>query len=69
MTIYILVANNDGEPTLNMPYSFGRNIRAYESKARAKVYARRFKCAVVEIDLEDGQIIFDETDYEKSSTN
>lgn len=58
MKIYVLVATDeDGEPTLNMPVDFGRTIRAYNSKARAKVYARKFKCAVIEVDLQDGQLV------------
>lgn len=61
MKVYILVANDEGKPTLNMPIYFGRSIRAYNSKARAKVYARRFSCAVVEVDLETGKIVADES--------
>lgn len=61
MKIYILVANDEGQPTVSMPVSFGRNIRAYNSKARAKVYARKFKCAVVEVDIESGKIVADES--------
>lgn len=58
MKVYILVAKDDeGELTFNMPYNFGRNIRAYTSKARAKVYARRFNCEVVELDIETGKIL------------
>lgn len=61
MKVYILVAINEGSATTNMPVLFGRGIRAYNSKARAKVYARRFKCAVVEVDLGTGKIVADET--------
>lgn len=63
MKIYILVANDKGLPTTNMPVKFGRGIRAYGSKARARVYARRFDCAVIEVNLEDGKIV-----YENSNT-
>lgn len=61
MKIYILVANDEGNPTTNMPIYFGRGIRAYSSKARARVYARKFKCVVVEIDLASGRIVADES--------
>lgn len=58
MKVYILVANDkDGEPTFDMSVTFGRSIRAYNSKARAKVYARRFKCSVVELDVERGEVV------------
>ena len=58
MKLYVLVAvDEDGEPTYNMPVGFGRAVRAYSSKARAKVYARKFKCAVIEVDLENGEMI------------
>lgn len=59
MKIYVLVANEDGTPTTNMPVQFGRGIRAYNSKARAKVYARRFNCHVIELNLEDGNIVYE----------
>ena len=57
MKIYVLVAQEDGEPTFNLPVQFGRAIRAYTSKARAKVYARKFECYVIEVDLTDGKIV------------
>lgn len=58
MKIYILVTNDkDGNPIVNMPTLFGRTTRAYASKARARVYARKFSCSVVEIDLEKGKIV------------
>ena len=61
MKIYVLVTmNKDDELTTNMPVSFGRGIRAYTSKARAKVYARKFECAVVEVKVEDGKIVANE---------
>lgn len=58
MNIYVLVSNDEGEPTTNMPVHFGRGIRAYNSKARARVYARRFGCAVIELKLQDGKIVY-----------
>lgn len=58
MKIYLLVANDlEGKPTLNMPTTFGRQTRAYASKARAKVYAKKFNCSVVEFDLAKGKIV------------
>lgn len=58
MKIYVLVSQDkDGEPTLDMPVTFGRSIRAYTSKARAKVYARKFKSYVIEVKLTDGKIV------------
>lgn len=59
MKVYVIVAqNDDGEPTFDMPVSFGRNVRAYSSKARAKVYARKFNAVVVELDLEQGEVVW-----------
>lgn len=55
MKVYVLVAKDkEGNPTFNMPINFGRGLRAYDSKARAKVYARRFNCKVVELNIEEG---------------
>ena len=60
MKIYVLVSNDeDGEATTNMPVNFGRGIRAYNSKARAKVYARRFKSSVIEVDLAEGKVVYE----------
>lgn len=57
MKIYILVKKNEeGEVTTNMPVTFGRRIRAYDNKSRAKVYARNFDSRVVEVDLEKGTV-------------
>ncbi len=62
MKIYVLVADdNEHNLTFNMPVVFGRGLRAYDSKARAKVYARKFKCKVVELDIKSGKIIADES--------
>jgi len=60
MKIYILVTNDEGSPSLNMPVKFGRSIRAYDSKARAKVYARRFNCSAVEVDITEGKLLWSE---------
>lgn len=57
MKIYVLVANKDGETTVNMPTHYGRVTRVYKSKAQAKVYARRFDCSVMEFDLDDGTLV------------
>jgi hypothetical protein len=57
MKIYVLVTTKDGEPTLDMPVHFGRSIRAYTSKARAKVYAKKFDCYVIEVDLTKGEMV------------
>ena len=58
MKVYVLVANDkEGKPTFNMPTHFGRTTRAYSSKARARVYAKKFSCTVVELDLEQGKIV------------
>lgn len=58
MKIYILVANDkDGKPTINMPTQYGRATRAYTSIGRAKAYARRFDCSVVEFDTEKGKLV------------
>lgn len=61
MKIYVLVASEEGQPSVNMPVYLQRQIRAYTSKARARVYARKFNCAVVEVDISSGKIIADET--------
>ncbi len=57
MKIYVLVTTKDGEPTLDMPTHFGRSIRAYTSEKRAKAYAKRFDCYVIEIDLTKGKMV------------
>lgn len=58
MKIYILVKKNEeGEVTTNMPVTFGRRVRAYNNKARAKVYARNFDSRVIEVDLEKGTAV------------
>ncbi len=63
MKVYVLVSKDkDDEPTFNMPVTFGRGLRAYDSKPRAKVYARRFKCMVVELEVERGEVIYDAKD-------
>lgn len=59
MKIYVLVTTEKGEPTVNMPVYFGRSIRAYISKSRARVYARKFQCYVIEVDLTDGKIVYE----------
>lgn len=56
MKVYILVAQDEkGNATFDMPVTFGRGLRAYNSKLRAKVYARRFGCKVFELDTEEGK--------------
>jgi len=56
--IYVLIdTDEDGETITDMPVTFGRSVRAYTSKARARMYAKRFKCEVVELDLNDGEIV------------
>ncbi len=58
MKVYVLVTKDkDGKPTFNMPTHFGRTTRAYASKARARVYAKKFGCAVVALDLEKGKVV------------
>lgn len=67
MKVYVLVAENEkGELTFDMPVTFGRGLRAYDSKARAKVYARKFNCNVVELDLDKGIVV---AKNEKNTTN
>lgn len=56
MKIYILVANEDGEATFNLP-TFGRTIRAYQNKKVAKNMAKKFSCHVIELDLKNGTIV------------
>lgn len=56
MIVYILVANEDGEATFNLP-SFGRKIRAYTNKKVAQNMAKKFSCHVVEVNLENGDIV------------
>lgn len=56
MKIYVLVANEDGESSFNLPY-FGRKIRAYTSKKLAQTMAKRFGCHAIELNLEDGEIV------------
>lgn len=65
MKVYLLV--NKNQNTLNMPVTFGRKIRVYESKARAKVYGRKFNCSVVELDLEGGKIVHEESSVSQST--
>lgn len=61
MKVYVLVANDkDGKPTFDMSITFGRHIRAYNSKARARVYARKFNCSVVELDTQEGKVVANE---------
>lgn len=61
MKVYVLVDNDkDGNPTFDMSITFGRHIRAYNSKARAIVYARKFSCSVVELDIENGKVVANE---------
>lgn len=55
MKVYVLVTTKNGEPTFDMPTTFGRGVRAYDSKARAQAYAKRFKAVVIELDLENGE--------------
>lgn len=63
MKVYVLVADdNDHNLTFNMPVTFGRGLRAYDSEARAKVYARKFKCKVVELDIDKGKIVYNAKD-------
>lgn len=58
MKVYILVANDkDGNPTVNMPKQFGRATRAYTSKGRARVYAKKFMCTALEFDTEQGKAV------------
>lgn len=58
MKVYVLVAKDEeGKPTFNMPVLFGRSLRAYDSKARARVYAKKFNCDVVELELESGKVV------------
>jgi hypothetical protein len=58
MKVYVLVTQDtEGNPTFEMPTHFGRTTRAYASKARAKVYAKKFNCKVVELNLEDGKVV------------
>lgn len=58
MKVYVLVTKDtEGKPTFNMPTHFGRTTRAYSSRARAKVYANKFNCNVVELDLSEGKIV------------
>jgi hypothetical protein len=60
MKVYVLVAKDEkGGTTFNMPVTFGRGLRAYNSEARAKVYARKFKCSVVELKTEEGKIVYE----------
>lgn len=59
MKVYVLVAQDEeGEPTLDMPTHFGRKVRAYTSKAVAKVNAKRFNCAVVELSIGRGEVVW-----------
>lgn len=56
MKVYILVAQDkEGKSTFDMPVTFGRNLRVYDSKSRAKVYGRRFGCKVIELNIEEGK--------------
>ncbi len=57
MKIYVLVANENGEATFNLP-TFGRTIRAYQNKKVAQNMAKKFKCHVIEFDLKDGTIVW-----------
>lgn len=60
MKVYILVAKNkDGDSTFDMPIYFHRAIRAYNSEARAKVYARKFNADVVELDVKKGKVVYE----------
>jgi hypothetical protein len=58
MKIYVLIIRNDDDTdTLKMPTTFGRRIRAYPSKARAKAYAKRFNATVVECEVNEENIV------------
>lgn len=59
MKIYVLVKNDDGEASFDLP-QFGRTVRAYLSEGRAKSLAKKFGCEVVALNLEDGEVITDE---------
>lgn len=56
MKIYVLIANENGEATFNLP-TFGRTIRAYTNKKVAQNMAKKFSCHVVELNLGDGTIL------------
>lgn len=66
MKVYILV--NKTTNSLQMPVTFGRGIRVYDSKARAKVYGRKFNCSVVELDVDEGKVVWKESS-EKNTPN
>lgn len=58
MKIYVLVMESgDDTHSLKMPTTFGRRIRAYPSKARAKAYAKRFNALVFECELTEENIV------------
>lgn len=59
MKIYVLVKNEDGEASFDLP-QFGRTVRAYLSKGRAQSLAKKFNCEVVAFDFEDGEVVTDE---------
>ena len=65
MKVYILV--NKNQNTLSMPVTFGRSVRVYDSKARAKVYGRKFNCTVVELDVEKGKVVHEESSASQST--
>lgn len=56
MKIYVLVANDEGYPSFDLP-SFGRKIRAYTNKKVAQNMAKKFGCHAIELNLEDGEIV------------
>lgn len=58
MIIYILVGKDkNNKPTIKMPVSFGRSVRAYTSKSMAKNYAKKFGAIAIEFDTDKGNII------------
>jgi hypothetical protein len=61
MKLYVLIDQEDDKPTFNLPVHFGRGVRAYSSQARARVYARRFNCYIVEVDMTKGNIVYEPT--------
>lgn len=65
MKVYVLVGvDENGEPTLDMPVHFGRRVRAYASKGVAKTNAKRFNCAVIELSVGRGEVVWKNTSTE-----
>lgn len=56
MKIYVLVANENGDATFNLPI-FGRKVRAYTNKKIAQNMANKFECVAIELNLKDGEIV------------